>query len=165
VRQVVEPGLAAKVKETLEATHLDPSCLWLVLTETALMRAGHSASVELTAVEALGVHLGLDDFGAGNASPTNLQRLPIDFLKIGPSFVANLNPAAAVDANGNAIFSALTELGRGLKLRTVADGIRRTEELALVRAFGCRYGQGDLLACAVTGEELTPLLTTPGATP
>ena len=124
-RQVVEAGLADTVREILAVTDLNPSCLWLVLSETALMRAGHSASVEMSAVEALGVHLGIDDFGAGNASPTNLQRLPIDFLKIRRSFITNLSSETPTDADGNAIVATLTELGRGLKLRTIADGIER----------------------------------------
>jgi EAL domain-containing protein (putative c-di-GMP-specific phosphodiesterase class I) len=165
VRQVVEPGLAAMVSETVSVADLDPDCLWLILGETALMRAGHSASVELAAVAALGVHLGLDDFGSGNASPTNLQHLPIDFLKIGQSFVANLNGAVAPDEEGNAIVHALTDLGRGLKLHTIADGIRRDEELSLMRQFGCQYGEGYLFARPMTGEDFTRLLVNPGSEP
>jgi EAL domain-containing protein (putative c-di-GMP-specific phosphodiesterase class I) len=158
VRQVVEPGLAAMVHETVSGADLDPDCLRLILSETALMRAGHSASVELAAVAELGVHLGLDDFGAGNASPTNLQHLPIDFLKIGQSFVASLNSGIASDEDGNAIVHALTDLGRGLKLTTIADGIRRDEELALMRQFGCEYGQGNLFARPMTSADFTRLL-------
>jgi diguanylate cyclase (GGDEF)-like protein/PAS domain S-box-containing protein len=165
VRQVVEPELASSVSSVLSGAALDPDCLWLILSETALMRAGHSASVELAAVAELGVHLGLDDFGAGNASPTNLQHLPIDFLKIGQSFVANLNGGVAPDEEGNAIVHALTDLGRGLKLHTIADGIRRDEELSLMRDFGCQYGQGNLFARPMTGENFTSLLGHPGVGP
>jgi diguanylate cyclase (GGDEF)-like protein/PAS domain S-box-containing protein len=165
LRQVVEPELAAMVSDIVSRADLEPDCLWLILSETALMRAGHSASVELAAVAALGVHLGMDDFGAGNASPTNLQHLPIDFLKIGQSFVANLNGGVAPDEDGNAIVHALTDLGRGLKLHTIADGIRRDEELSLMRDFGCQYGQGNLFARPMTGEDFTRLLVKPGVEP
>ncbi len=165
VRQVVEPGLAAMVRETLSVADLEPGCLSLILGETALMRAGHSASVELAEVAALGVHLGLDDFGAGNASPTTLQHLPIDFLKIGQSFVANLNSGIAADEDGNAIVHALTDLGHGLKLHTIADGIRREEEVSLMRQFGCEYGQGNLFARPMTSQDFTRLLEKSGVQP
>jgi diguanylate cyclase (GGDEF)-like protein/PAS domain S-box-containing protein len=159
-RQVAEPGLATTLRETLAATELDPDCLWLELTETALLRAGHSSSVELAAVQALGAHLGMDDFGTGYASLTNLQRLPIDFLKIDRSFVTTLSREGPGDGEARAIVAALTELGRGLSLSTVAEGIERPEELALLREFGCPYGQGYLLARPMPRNECTQLLTT-----
>jgi diguanylate cyclase (GGDEF)-like protein/PAS domain S-box-containing protein len=160
-RQVAEPALASTLNETLTLTGLDPDCLWLELTETALLRAGHSSSVELTAIQALGVHLGMDDFGTGYASLTNLQRLPIDFVKIDRSFIATLNREGPGDADASALVAALTELGRGLNLRTIAEGIERPEELALLREFGCRYGQGYLLARPQPRNDCTQLLITP----
>jgi len=155
LRQVVEPGLAGMVRAIVSGVDLEPQCLWLNLSETALVRAGHSASVELAAVAALGVQLGMDDFGTANVSPAQLQRLPIDYLRIGQSFVANLDAAIPSDEGGNAVVRALVDIGRGLKLRTVADGIRQDQELELVREFGCQYGQGNLLGRPMTAEEFT----------
>src|SRR5207302_8754428 len=153
VGQGVDPARAETVSVIVSAAHLEPNCLWLNLSEAALMRAGHSASVELAAVAALGVHLGMDDFGAGTASPASLQHLPIDFLRIGQSFVANLEGGSPRDEGGNAIVHALTDIGRGLKLRTIADGMRRDEELSLMCEFGCDYGQGNLFARPMTSED------------
>lgn len=125
---------------------LDPDALWLELNETALLRAGHSATVELSAVQALGVHLGMDDFGTGYSSLTNLQRLPIDFFKIDRGFIASLDRDDGDRVGGSALVAALTELGATLGLRTIADGIETAEERDLLSTLGCRYGQGYLLA-------------------
>jgi diguanylate cyclase (GGDEF)-like protein/PAS domain S-box-containing protein len=143
-RQVAEPGLADTVAEALAVSGLPADALWLELTETALLRAGHSAAVALAAVQALGVHLGMDDFGTGYASLTNLQLLPIDFLKIDRSFVANLTRGA--QGGDNAIVEAITQLGATLDLTTVAEGIETEEEIDVLRACGCPYGQGYLMA-------------------
>jgi EAL domain-containing protein (putative c-di-GMP-specific phosphodiesterase class I) len=145
-RQVSEPALASTVISTLDDSGLDADCLWLELTETALLRAGHSATVQLGAVQELGVHIGMDDFGTGYASLTNLQRLPIDFFKIDQSFVGSLNRGDGEQASGNAIVAALTQLGATLGLRTIAEGIESLEEADLLRAYGCKLGQGFLLA-------------------
>jgi EAL domain-containing protein (putative c-di-GMP-specific phosphodiesterase class I) len=145
-RQVSEPGLSSTVHEILDDSGLDPDSLWLELTETALLRAGHSATVQLGAVQSLGVHIGMDDFGTGYASLTNLQRLPIDFFKIDQSFVGCLNRGDGEQASGNAIVAALAQLGSTLGLRTIAEGIESVEEAELLRAYGCNYGQGFLLA-------------------
>ena len=160
-RQVAEPGLAATVEATLDSTGFCADSLWLELTETALLRAGHSATVELSAVQALGTHLGMDDFGTGYASLTNLQRLPIDFLKIDRSFVECLNRKDGAHTSGNAIVAALAQLGGTLGLRTVAEGIERVEEAELLRSYGCDYGQGFFLARPMTADQHSSLLTRP----
>jgi diguanylate cyclase (GGDEF)-like protein/PAS domain S-box-containing protein len=157
-RQVSEPGLALTVKSILDESGLDPDLLWLELTETALLRAGHSATVELSAVQALGTHLGMDDFGTGYASLTNLQRLPIDFFKIDRSFVACLDQSDPEQASGNAIVAALAQLGTTLGLRTIAEGIESAEEAELLRTYGCTYGQGFLLARPMSADAHSSLL-------
>jgi len=120
-RQVAQSGLGSTVSDVLMDTGLDPETLWLELTETALLRTGHSAAGELVAIQALGAHIGMDDFGTGYASLSNLQRLPIDFLKIDYDFVTKLGR----DANPpeNAIVAAIIQLGNTLNLRTSIVGI------------------------------------------
>jgi diguanylate cyclase (GGDEF)-like protein/PAS domain S-box-containing protein len=157
-RQVAEPGLAATVQSILAASRLDPDALWLELNETALLRAGHSATVELSAVQGLGVHLGIDDFGTGYSSLTNLQRLPIDFFKIDRGFIARLDRDDEERVGGKAIVGALTQLATNLGLRTIAEGIETTEERDLLRGYGCRFGQGFLLARPMPAVSHTALL-------
>ncbi len=158
-RQVSERGLAATVRTVLEGSRLEPDRLWLELTEAALLRAGHSATVELTAVQQLGVHIGMDDFGTGYASLANLQRLPIDFFKIDRTFVAGLHGADGPAARGNSIVAALAQLGTTLGLRTIAEGIETAEEADLLRAYGCALGQGFLLARPLSAAAHTSLLS------
>ena len=134
-RQVAEPGLAAAVAETLSAAELPADLLRLELTETALFRVGHSAAVELERVRNIGVHIGMDDFGTGYASLTNLQQLPIDFLKIDRSFVSTLEPDGNGRDHGNAIVAAITHIGETLDLETIAEGIETDQQAELLRAL------------------------------
>lgn len=157
-RQVSEPGLASTVRQVLDESGLDPDSLWLELTETAMLRAGHSATVQLAAVQALGVHIGMDDFGTGFASLTNLHRLPLDFFKIDRSFVAALRREDGEHGSANAIVSALAQLGTTLGLRTIAEGIETAEEADLLRAYGCPLGQGFLLARPMSADSHSSLL-------
>jgi EAL domain-containing protein (putative c-di-GMP-specific phosphodiesterase class I) len=144
------------VSEVLAETGLDSDTLWLELTETALLRTGHSAAVELAAVEALGPHIGMDDFGTGYASLSNLQRLPIDFLKIDYGFVTKLTRQAS--APENAIVAAIIQLGDTLGLHTVAEGIETADQAEMIREYGCTSGQGFLLARPAPASEITSLL-------
>jgi EAL domain-containing protein (putative c-di-GMP-specific phosphodiesterase class I) len=164
-RQVVEPGLASAVNEILTASHLKPERLRLELTETALLRAGHSAAIELKAVRDLGVHIGMDDFGTGYASLTNLQQLPIDFLKIDRSFVITLKRGEERHDHGNAIVAAIAQIGKTLDLETIAEGIETEEQAELLREFGCPFGQGFQFARPAPADAIAKLLTSPTRTP
>ena len=158
-RQVAEPGLAAAVGDVLASSDLDADFLRLELTETALLRVGHSAAIELDAVRKLGVHIGMDDFGTGYASLTNLQQLPIDFLKIDRSFVSTLERDGSGRDHGNAIVAAIAHIGQTLDLETIAEGIETEEQADLLREYGCPYGQGYQLACPAPPDAIAKLLT------
>ena len=164
-RQVGEPGLAVAINEVLAETGLRPDLLRLELTETALLRAGHSSAVQLGAVRDLGVHVGMDDFGTGYASLANLQQLPIDFLKIDRGFVSALTARNAEASQANAIVAAISQIGHTLDLQTIAEGIETEEQEEILREYGCPYGQGFRFARPATAPAIAALLTAPGIIP
>jgi EAL domain-containing protein (putative c-di-GMP-specific phosphodiesterase class I) len=96
----------------------------------------------LSALRDLGVRLAIDDFGTGYASLAHLGRLPVDVIKIDPSFVAGLGE----DETLTLLTSTIIRLGRDLGLTVVAEGIERPEQLDLLRELGCPRGQGYLVA-------------------
>ncbi len=158
-RQAAEPGLAGAVSAILTAADLKPELLRLELTETALLRAGHSAASELREVRELGVHIGMDDFGTGYASLTNLQELPIDFLKVDRSFVTTLDNDGKGRDHGNAIVAAVCQIGQTLDLDTIAEGVETEAQALLLREYGCPYGQGYRFARPAPPDEITGLLS------
>jgi diguanylate cyclase (GGDEF)-like protein/PAS domain S-box-containing protein len=157
-RQVAEPGLALVIDDVLTTSGLEADLLRFELTETALLRVGHATAVELNAVRSRGVHVGMDDFGTGYASLTNLQELPIDFLKIDRSFVASLQRDARQRDHGNAIVAAIAQIGQTLDLETIAEGVETDEQAMLLREYGCPYGQGYQFARPAPAQKVAALL-------
>jgi EAL domain-containing protein (putative c-di-GMP-specific phosphodiesterase class I) len=138
-----EPGdLAALVQGRLERTGLDPSCLHLELTETALMDLRPEMLSQLQRIRDLGVQVGLDDFGTGYASLTHLRQLPVTFVKIDQSFVQGLG----TDREDEGIVSAVVDLAANLGLRSIAEGVETTDQLSRLRELGCDQAQGYLFA-------------------
>lgn len=103
----------------------------------------------------------MDDFGTGYASLTNLQQLPIDFLKIDRSFVTTLKRGGKRRDNGNAIVAAVAQIGLTLDLETIAEGVETEEQAELLREYGCNYGQGYQFARPAPANEIAKLLTPP----
>ncbi|MDA7087521.1 EAL domain-containing protein [Pseudomonas sp. SA3-5] len=133
-------GLDLQVARVLADTGLDPTCLELEVTESAVMDNPDTALVLLDRLRALGVRLAIDDFGTGYSSLARLKRLPVHKLKLDISFVRGL-PGDSDDA---AITRAVVALGHSLDLKVLAEGIERPEQVEFLRQIGCDYGQGYL---------------------
>jgi EAL domain len=85
-----------------------------------------------------GVTLALDDFGTGYSAITALHRLPIHTVKIDRSFVADVvhEPATA------ALVQGLLQLGRGMGLQVIAEGIEDLDQADWLLRHGCAMAQG-----------------------
>jgi diguanylate cyclase (GGDEF)-like protein/PAS domain S-box-containing protein len=142
------------VVHVLQDTGLDPRCLELELTESIIMDETELAAKSLQRLRELGVLFALDDFGTGYSSLSHVKRFTVDRLKIDRTFIANLM-AGTHDA---AIVRAIISLGRGLKLKVVAEGVETAEELAYVRAEGCDEIQGMYFSPPVAAEDFVALV-------
>jgi len=100
------------------------------------------------------VRVAIDDFGTGYASLSNLQRVPVDVLKIDMSFVAALNDGE----RGRELFQAILGVGQALSLAVVAEGIEEQSQLAALNAMACEMGQGFLLGKPSAAEAIESLL-------
>ena len=141
-RQLGDPDLVPEVRRILDETGLDPRCLKLELTETAIMADVATTSVTLRELKALGLALAIDDFGTGYSSLSYLKRLPLDTLKIDRSFVDGLG----TDPQDTAIVRTVIALARSLRLEVTGEGIETEEQSRQLQALGCDRGQGYLFA-------------------
>ncbi len=143
-RQLAEPALPNEVARVLHDTGIQPSTLWLEITESTLMRDAESAVSALGALRALGLHLAVDDFGTGYSSLAYLERLPVEALKIDQSFIEGVGTRK----DSTTIVSAIVGLARALRLSTVAEGIETPGQLRRLQEMGCDHGQGYLFGPA-----------------
>jgi diguanylate cyclase (GGDEF)-like protein len=153
-RQLDDPRLRDSIARTLEARRFDPAFLILEVTETALMHDPELTAARLGELKQLGIRVAIDDFGTGYSSLAYLRQLPVDILKIDRSFVATIGESP----ESRAIVHTLVELGRALRLETIAEGIEDSAQLAAIRAEGCSRGQGFLLARPLAAPALDTLL-------
>ncbi len=152
-RQLPDPALFGQVRDILEETGLEPSCLTLEMTESVLMESSDEIRHNLEALRTLGVRLAIDDFGTGYSSLSYLHRFPVDTLKIDRSFIEQLRLGG--DA---ALVNTIVRLGQTMQLETVAEGIELAEEMLMLRRQGCTTGQGFHFSPPVTVDSMSALL-------
>jgi diguanylate cyclase (GGDEF)-like protein len=137
------------VVDALEESGIAPASLTIEITETALMRDADKTGERLRAIKQLGVRLSIDDFGTGYSSLAYLQRFPVDELKIDRSFVSQIDGAPQRDA----LIRTFVQLGRSLKIETIAEGIEDQAQLERLQAERCDIGQGFLFARPMEADQ------------
>jgi diguanylate cyclase (GGDEF)-like protein len=156
--QIDQDGFVTEVADILASTALRPETLTLEITETALMRDSATVSQRLTKLKALGVEIAIDDFGTGYSSLAYLRQLPVDVLKIDRSFIASL----ATSPDSQALVHTLVELGKALRLHTLAEGIEDRDQLRQLQSEDCDFGQGFLLGRPADASAVERLLSGEG---
>ncbi|WET80048.1 EAL domain-containing protein [Amycolatopsis sp. QT-25] len=149
-RQLDDPHLVAGVQDALKTTGLPPHALTLEVTESALMRDQAAAAEVLTSLRDLGVSLAIDDFGTGYSSLAQLQRLPLDTLKIDRTFVTGI----AESRDAAAIVKSIIAMAHAVDLIVVAEGVEDEEQLAVLRELRCDQAQGFHLGRPAPPDEL-----------
>ncbi len=112
--------------------------LVLEVLETAVIVEHKRALAVIERLRARGVRFALDDFGTGLSNLERVRRFPFDILKIDRAFVDVL------DGEGReaAILDAMVTLAGGLGIDLVAEGVETGAQVAKLREFGVRFGQG-----------------------
>lgn len=85
-----------------------------------------------------GITFAVDDFGTGYSSLAYLKRLPVDTIKIDRSFIRDI----MADAADGAIVDGIITMSDRLGFDVVAEGVETGEQLALLRARGCKRFKG-----------------------
>jgi EAL domain-containing protein (putative c-di-GMP-specific phosphodiesterase class I) len=142
LRQINSPRFPESVAAALAESGLPPEALILEVTERVLVEDGGLMVGRLADLRRLGVRLAIDDFGTGYSSLSYLKRLPVSYLKIDRSFVMGLGS----DTGDERIVAAITDLGHGLGLRVIAEGVENRQQRHVARQLGCDLYQGYLLA-------------------
>ncbi len=148
--QLEQASLLRLVESALARSGLSHDSLHLEITERTLVRDCASAQANLQQLRKRGVRIALDDFGTGYSNMNYLYRFPIDCIKIDQSFVQHRGHARILDG----IVAFATTLG----VRTVAEGVESSRQLAHVRAAGCDEAQGFYIARPVASSQIVQSL-------
>ena len=137
-RHLAEDGFSELVAAALAESGLAPERLELEITESTALFAAEATLHSVAVVTDQGVTLALDDFGTGYSAITALHRLPIHTVKIDRSFVADV----VTEPSTAALVQGLLQLGRGMGLQVIAEGIEDLDQADWLLRHGCAMAQG-----------------------
>ena len=132
------PGVAANVLAMIDAAHLDPECLSIELTESAMVQNLDMLLETILELYRFGIEIAIDDYGTGYSSLHQVSVIPASEIKVDQSFVRDMldNP---VD---HLIVRNTVRMAHSLGMRALAEGVEsKRQALALARS-GCDEAQG-----------------------
>jgi diguanylate cyclase (GGDEF)-like protein/PAS domain S-box-containing protein len=153
-KQFGQANLVERIRGALEQSGLDPRHLKLEITESAIIDNAGGAGAMLAQLKAQGIQVQMDDFGTGYSSLSSLHSLPLDGLKIDRTFVSRMLENRAT----RQMVRTIALLARGLDLAVIAEGVETAEQLDEVRAMGCDFAQGYLIAPPLDPDGLRAFL-------
>ncbi|MFB0611603.1 EAL domain-containing protein [Aurantiacibacter poecillastricola] len=132
----------------LEETGFPPERLTLEITEQALVADLDRSARRLQGLAETGIHVALDDFGAGFCNFRYLKVLPLHALKLDRTMIDGITE----DSRDFAVFRGIVAMAKALKLSVIAEGIETEAQRAVIVEEGCETWQGYLGGKPMDGE-------------
>jgi len=152
--QLRDGAFAERLAAHIAHYGIEASDLSMEITESCLLEPRALALSVLEQVRAMGVSIGLDDFGTGFSSLSQIKDLPIDTLKLDRSFVNDIRSSS----EAGVIVTSVITLAHNLKMRVVAEGVELMDQLVYLKTAGCDEAQGYFLSRPVGAHAAEELL-------
>ncbi|MFT6031098.1 MAG: EAL domain-containing protein (putative c-di-GMP-specific phosphodiesterase class I), partial [Oleiphilaceae bacterium] len=137
-RDLLSTQLKDQIEAIFEKHQVDPSKIFLELTETASMDEPEAGLKALNQLTALGLNLSIDDFGAGYSSLSYLKQLPASEVKLDRSLIIDIMNSES----SRIIVKAAIDMAHGLGCKVVAEGVEDAETYQLMKELECDELQG-----------------------
>jgi diguanylate cyclase (GGDEF)-like protein len=156
--QLRQSGFPDEVQKLLQTHSVDPGLIELELAERSLLEDPVGMQERLFALKDIGVRLAIDRFGAGTSSLSQLQRFPLDVLKLDRSLVSG------VDSNieTQIICGIALTIAHRLSLDAVADGVESESQETFLTRQDCLYGQGVFFSAPVGPDQVAAVMAERG---
>jgi len=152
--QFRDPTLAEQILKLLSTTGFPANRLEIEITEGSLLEDREQVLTIIESLKNVGVRISLDDFGTGYASLAQVNRLPLDRIKIDKSFITTIVKSQRTAE----IVNTIAGLGHTLDVPISAEGVESEQIRAALERYGCSEAQGWLFGRAVSADAVRSFL-------
>ncbi len=153
--ELADTGLTTCIATIASSSGFPVKRIEIEVTEGSIISEEAAAHETLRTLNAMGIHVALDDYGTGYSSLARLQAFPFCKLKIDARFVRGLDQ----DDRKRLIVSAVIGLGQSLGIPAVAEGVETEAEQSILKEFGCVYAQGWLHGKGLAAQEIDDFIS------
>jgi diguanylate cyclase (GGDEF)-like protein/PAS domain S-box-containing protein len=151
-RDLCDPDFRTHVSNILAEHGLGEDALDIEVTESITLN--DTAVKTISALQAAGVRVVIDDFGIGYSSLEYVKRLPVGAIKIDRSFVEGV----AHNPQDQAIVKAITTLATNLGVGVIAEGVETAAQRDFLTTVYAPSAQGYYYSEPIPQREFAHLL-------
>lgn len=126
-----------RAKEIMDEYTFPRELLILEITESAFVKNVAQIQQNVISLKEYGIRVALDDFGEGFTSFYDLQKYPIDGIKLDKGLVDHI-----MTQSGISILKAMVQVGHELNMTILAEGVETDEQVQALKAIHCDVIQG-----------------------
>jgi len=152
-QQLQHEDIVEVVQQALTQSGLHPSWLELEIVEDVFLDDQHTIE-KIHQLKNLGIHIALDDFGAGCANLSHLKILPVDRVKIDRAYITNVPE----DLAGQAHIREIITIAIKLNIRVLVEGVENEYQKQFLLQEKCHEAQGYYFSHPLPHYEFAELL-------
>lgn len=155
---LIDPMCTHWIKQALHQHQIQPHRLHLELLESEEITNPQQRDHAIYALNQLGVHLKMDDLGAGHSGLIRLKDLPFHSIKIDQHLVRDLETDKAFKVLS--ILNAILNLANRMQLGSIVEGLETLQEVEVMGVLGAEFAQGYYISRPLPAEQVLPWLST-----
>ena len=135
---LLENDFLEQYMKMTEQYGISPNNIEIEITERTTVDNNTDMKEILEKIKEKGFSIAIDDFGTGYSSLNMLEMLPIDMIKIDKSFIDRIEEKNETINLLEIIFL----ISKKLNLKTVAEGVEKSEQVSYLKKENCDFIQG-----------------------
>ncbi|MDT3843194.1 MAG: EAL domain-containing protein [Bacillota bacterium] len=142
--------IVEEIRRRVDESGIERDKVIIEITESALADDVEYMTEEIKRLKRLGFPVWMDDYGSGYSSPSLLQTIPFDLIKIDMLFVRQLEE----EERSKIIVTEIARMALSLGMDTIAEGVETKAQADFLKDIGCTMLQGYYFCRPVSLEQL-----------
>ena len=142
--------IVEEIRKRVDSAGIGRDMIVIEITESIVADDVDYMIKEIGRFKELGFDVWMDDYGSGYSSPSILQKVPFDLIKIDMQFVRQMDESE----KARIILTELVRLAMSLGMDTVAEGVETAEQADFLKDIGCTMLQGYYFSKPISFEEI-----------
>lgn len=155
IKQLENSHFIYRLSQILIELDFKPEWLLLEIKESFSPLSSQILEKAFNMLHYIGMNLAIEDFGSGNFSLVHLKSIPVHYLKLDSSLIADITE----NQQAVSLIKSVLVLAKNMSMQVIMQGIESEEQVTLLKGLGCDLMQGHHLSPALSDNEVVNNLT------